>query len=188
MNKREAVTKALEIYFPELDANKLAEVLGKPNYNLIELGYNNSATASKATRKLFPNKAKSIKICTYLLDLDGLKYCNTCKEVKSQQEFSKKDDRLKASCKACDSSYQREYQKTHVLEQRARSAKRRAIETRAIPKWANMSAIRQVYLNCPAGYHVDHYYPLQGENVCGLHVVENLQYLTEFENLSKGNR
>ena len=56
------------------------------------------------------------------------------------------------------------------------------------PKWANLEKIREIYQNRKKGYHVDHIIPLQGENVSGLHVENNLQYLTTKQNLSKGNK
>ena len=35
---------------------------------------------------------------------------------------------------------------------------------------------------------VDHIYPIVSDEVCGLHTLENLQYLTKYDNASKGNR
>lgn len=68
------------------------------------------------------------------------------------------------------------------------SAKRRAAKLNQTPKWADLKAIEEFYKNCPKGYSVDHIIPLQGKNVRGLHVLENLQYLTKSENSRKGNR
>ena len=72
--------------------------------------------------------------------------------------------------------------------QKAITAKRRALKLKATPKFANLKKIREIYKNCPKGYHVDHIVPLQGKEVCGLHVEYNLQYLTKSENLSKSNK
>ncbi len=57
-----------------------------------------------------------------------------------------------------------------------------------IPKWANLEKIREIYKKSKKGYHVDHIIPLQGKNVSGLHVENNLQYLTATQNISKGNK
>ena len=75
-----------------------------------------------------------------------------------------------------------------LIPHKIRQAKRRAEKLSATPKWANLEKIKEKYKNCPKGYHVDHYFPLQGENVCGLHVENNLQYLTAEQNISKGNK
>ena len=82
------------------------------------------------------------------------------------------------------------YRKTakFLLSHRIRQAKRRADKLNATPKWANLDAIKEKYLNCPKGYHVDHFIPLKGKNVCGFHIAENLQYLTPEENNKKGNK
>jgi len=71
---------------------------------------------------------------------------------------------------------------------RLKSANERAVKLHRIPGWADVAAIKEFYLNCPVGHHVDHIIPLRGKLVSGLHVVENLQYLTISDNLSKSNK
>ena len=81
----------------------------------------------------------------------------------------------------------------HVV--RANNAARKKLVARATPAWADMDAIKAVYaeaerLSKETGipHHVDHFYPLQGETVCGLHVAENLQPLPAADNIRKKNR
>jgi len=59
---------------------------------------------------------------------------------------------------------------------------------KATPKWVNKRELAEIYKNRPDGYHVDHIIPLSNENVCGLHVSWNLQYLPAVENCTKGNK
>jgi hypothetical protein len=70
----------------------------------------------------------------------------------------------------------------------ALGARRRARRLRQTPQWADLEGILFFYMMCPAGYHVDHIIPLQGKEVSGLHVLENLQYLPPSENSRKGNK
>ena len=69
-----------------------------------------------------------------------------------------------------------------------KSNKRRAKLLQAIPKFANLDKIKEIYKNCPKGYEVDHIIPLQGKNVSGLHIETNLQYLPMLENRVKSNK
>ena len=82
---------------------------------------------------------------------------------------------------------QRRWQHKNPGKTAAKAAKRRAIKLQAIPPWADLEKIKEFYQNCPEGHHVDHIVPLRHPLVCGLHVSENLQYLTAEENLKKGN-
>jgi len=70
---------------------------------------------------------------------------------------------------------------------RGRCQKYRTNKLHRTPKWADEDAIQTMYARCPDKYTVDHIYPLQGALISGLHVLENLQYLTRSENCSKSN-
>jgi len=54
--------------------------------------------------------------------------------------------------------------------------------------WADDDAIQFFYECRPVGCDVDHIIPLQGKNISGLHVENNLQWLPKSENRAKGNR
>jgi hypothetical protein len=66
--------------------------------------------------------------------------------------------------------------------------KRQYHESLRLPRWADRKKIQDIYDNCPTGYEVDHIIPRRGRNVCGLHVENNLQYLTKKENRRKKNK
>ena len=83
--------------------------------------------------------------------------------------------------------YKRLYQLNKPHIQRALNAKRKSCKLKATPTFADLNKIKEIYKNCPIGYHVDHIVPLQGKNVCGLHVEWNLQYLTASDNHTKSN-
>ena len=51
------------------------------------------------------------------------------------------------------------------------------------PEDADLEKIKEIYMNCPDGYEVDHIFPIAKG---GLHHQDNLQYLTISENRSKG--
>jgi len=67
------------------------------------------------------------------------------------------------------------------------ATKHMVAKRKQMPAWADEQKIKDIYANRPDGYHVDHIIPLQGELVSGLHVENNLQYLTPKENFSKHN-
>lgn len=139
-----------------------------------------------------------------LLTKAGCKRCGSCNSIFKHNFFSKDSssfDGLSARCNKCKSDYNtlqykeettkaahtKSYIKNYskILERNQHYKGERSLRC---VKWANKEKLVEFYKNCPEGYHVDHELPLKGELVSGLHVVENLQYLTAEENIKKGNR
>jgi hypothetical protein len=65
--------------------------------------------------------------------------------------------------------------------------KLRAEKLNRLPRWADEQEIEKVFRDAPDGVEIDHVVPMQGALVSGLHVANNLQYLTTKENASKHN-
>ena len=88
-----------------------------------------------------------------------------------------------------------EWRRQNAPKVRAALAQRKAALLRRTPGWADFKEIELIYEHCDylsrltgTPHNVDHIYPLQGKNVSGLHVHQNLQILTQQENFRKGNR
>jgi hypothetical protein len=102
--------------------------------------------------------------------------CKTCQKKRGLAYHKANREKIQA------------YYKANREKSRAQTAKRRAAKLQATPAWADLKKIEEIYLNCPPGHHVDHYFPLISPIMCGLHVESNLRYLPAKENFSKGNR
>lgn len=148
---------------------------------------------------------------------DGLEgKCKSCKsQYRKSQYLKRRDEELAINRKwksenkdrydeICKEWYYRnkEYHnaltRKHYKENkslyRAKDAKYRASKLKATPLWADLEQIKRIYVACAkvsertgVEHHVDHIIPLQGENVCGLHVERNLAIIPAKMNLEKSN-
>ena len=145
-------------------------------------------------RKRHPGKRLSYKPHTLNMD-KPTRRCTNCKAVyPNTEEFFHRStgatDQLHSKCKECYNARKRDWyglpeSKAYAKEKNAR---RRARRLSATPAWVDKESLLEIYRDCPKGHEVDHIIPLINNQVCGLHVPWNLQYLTKTDNRCKGNR
>lgn len=110
--------------------------------------------------------------------------------TKARERYSKNKAKIKSRVKA--------YTKANKPKATALKAKYRAAKYNATPDWLTKEHLEQIeefyeiardlaWLNEGEILQVDHIIPLQGKEVCGLHVPWNLQILTKSKNISKFN-
>jgi hypothetical protein len=110
--------------------------------------------------------------------------------TKARERYSKNKAKIKSRVKA--------YTKANKSKVTAHKAKYRAAKYNATPDWLTKEHLEQIeefyetardlaWLNEGEILQVDHIIPLQGKEVCGLHVPWNLQILSKSKNISKFN-
>lgn len=127
------------------------------------------------------------------------KQCCECHKKTTAAWQSANKDKLRASqrkhflnnrskCNAACTARQKKNMSRNAAYTRLYNAKKRSAQ----PPWLTpdeIAQIRAVYDEArAAGMTVDHIVPLNGKNVCGLHVPWNLRVVSRAENTAKGNR
>ena len=147
-------------------------------------GYLSASTFATYNKKILPDKKKGLIPLNYILEILDYKYCGNCKKVKDTCYIRKNKANstgFQSYCKVC-------HYNTTKITQAKRQSKRRLIVILQQSLWTLETELAQFYKNCPTGYHVDHIIPLNSPIVCGLHCIDNLQYLTAYDNESKSNK
>jgi hypothetical protein len=134
--------------------------------------------------------------------------CFVCREEHNRSETMKKHSRKKykeniekeqersRQYRKNNPWYSRRYKQNNRDKVNANHARRKASKLQRTPAWADLEKIKSYYtlakyfefITLGIKYHVDHIVPLQGKNVCGLHVPDNLQVLRFDHNCSKNNQ
>ena len=164
----------------------------------------NQSTTSEKLRNIFGasllTKPISVSINIYFLAEYGYIYCNTCNTILPKDAFylcKTTWHGYKHYCIDCQKDIRnnedsQKYIRNNRDKYNAYLAKYRATKLKASPPWLTKEhyrLIQEKYTEAKLqGLEVDHIIPLQGENVCGLHVPWNLQLLSRQDNASKSNK
>lgn len=183
-----------KVWNAKINREKLIECWADKNIVVWKyFNYYRNSECSAALTKIFKvlNKSNSERWKGFILNLYEYKHCYYCNTILSKKEFGTNKTRfynLSDECKECEKeisalkySKNKAYYKNNAIKYKLSKLNR-------TPSWANKNSIKEIYKDCPGGYHVDHKIPLQGNLVSGLHVENNLQYLTAEDNLAKSNK
>ncbi len=131
------------------------------------------------------NKDKTYKYCKKYNDTHKTKRRETENSWKSRNPDKIKQYNKKSGAK---------WAKNNKGTRNAIDMRRKAGLIQRTPKWADLDKIREFYVEAERltketgiPHEVDHIIPLQGKNISGLHVHNNLQILTKSKNRSKKN-
>jgi len=123
---------------------------------------------------------------------------------KNPEKFKARTERWRKQNKKRKNELNRIWSKNNKGYRNYLDSIRRARELQATPAWlteTHKKEIQELYedaatyrnmfdFQChgPNSYHVDHIFPLKGENSCGLHVPWNLRIICGIENIKKSNK
>ena len=120
--------------------------------------------------------------------------CKPCHQVCNKQWAQKNKSKRNSYARAWNhanplkaTAHYRNWRKKNLAYDAMRQRERTALKGQAMPSWADRNKIKEIYVKCPEGHHVDHIIPLRGKTVSGLHNEFNLQYLLAKDNLRKRN-
>jgi len=163
------------------------EEQNKKERDLYRRGYREINKEKISKRKKIYNNSNKEK-----LSIQAKQYADFNKEkISARKKAYNKANKEKISIQ------RKIYGENNKDKKAAQQAKRRAAKMHRTPKWLTEKDYRIIedfykqarHLKEITGieYHVDHIIPLQGKNVSGLHVPENLQIITAIENMEKNN-
>lgn len=146
-------------------------------------------------REKFKDRGRAQDKAYYERNHDGIIARARARYQDQKAEFTSYLAAWRAKNRAKVAKYARKCRENNPEVYLAIKAKRRALEANALPPWADMAAIREVYAEAArktaatgVKHHVDHIYPICGRGFVGLHVAWNLRAIPAIENMRKGNQ